>query len=182
MDVRSFEPSARSSFIYSLVDGKLYIWGGLNKDVLLEKTSLEEFAAQVYSFDPYQEVWTSITPTGSPPAGIYHGSCTSEDNHLFTYGGMDGAYEWDGSLNSLNIESLTWSKLANTGPMKKQNCGMIAYDNQLLLFGGYGILSETMQPGSAFEQDWRIAADQGGWTNELHIFDHNQGKVAIVIW
>lgn len=166
------EPSARSAFFSSPVGGKVYLWGGYNQDLLSKKISLKEFTESVYSFDPYQEIWTSLSPTGPPPAGTSNGACTSTDHHIYTYGGWDRDGT-DGCLHSLNAETLAWNKLASNGPMKKNNCGMIAYDNQLLLFGGYGVPSGPTQPGSAFVRD----VSDHGWTNELHTFDLSKGEV-----
>ncbi len=58
----NYEPSARSGSFCSHVEGKTYLWGGFNKDVFERKTSLQEFTASVYTFDPYLETWATLNP------------------------------------------------------------------------------------------------------------------------
>ena len=80
-----------------------------------------------------------------------------------------------GSLHCLDTRTLMWRKLASAGPMKKRQSGMITYGNQLLLFGGYGVPSGPIQPGSQLVLDSRCT-DGSGWTNELHMFDLGRGE------
>ena len=48
-----------------------------------------------------------------------------------------------------------------------------------LLFGGYGIPSDPIQPGAEFVKSSRFT-DGRGWTNELHTFDLIKGEGDIV--
>ena len=90
------------------------------------------------------------------------------------YGGNDGSRRLN-SLHQLDTQSWTWSELAKSGPMRKDGCGMIAFDRKLLLFGGYNIPSDTTQPGANFIKDSNYT-DGSGWTNELHLFDLKEGE------
>ena len=169
------EPSARSSSFCSLVEGKTYLWGGLSQDLNDGNTSLEEFAASVYTFDPYLETWATLTPGGSPPSGIVSGACACAGHHMYTYGGLNiSAGADDGSLHCLDTRTLMWTKLASTGPMKKLYSRMVTHGNQLLLFGGYGVPTANMQPESFVLKDTRTHGR--GWTNELHTFDLGKGE------
>ncbi len=165
----ALEPSARCGSLCSLVGGKTYLWGGLGEEV-----SLKEFAAAVYTFDPYLETWATLKPGGSPPSGSNGCGCASTGRYLYAYGGCGAkpSYGYDCSLHSLDTKKMTWTKLASpeTGPMKKQGCGMVAYNNKLLLFGGSGVPYGPTQPGSKFILDDWYANGQG-WTNEMHTFD-----------
>ena len=62
-----------------------------------------------------------------------------------------------------------------TGPIRKSGCKMISHDNQLLLFGGYGVPSGPTQPGAEFVNNANYT-DSRGWTNELHTFCLEQGE------
>ena len=167
---------ARVGAFCSDVEGKTYFWGGQSKEVLEGKTSLEEFAASVYTFDPYLETWATLTPGGSPPSGIHSGACACAGHHMYTYGGWNvSAGSHDGNLHCLDTRTSKWTKLASTGPMKKTASGMIAYGDQLLLFGGAGVPSGPTQPGSEFLLDDKDT-DGSGWTNELHTFDLREGE------
>ena len=52
---------------------------------------------------------------------------------------------------------------------------MIAFDRELLLFGGDGISSGPSQPGAKFIKDSNYSYGSG-WTNELHLFDLKEGE------
>ena len=157
------EPPASSGFVSSLVEGKIYVWGGSSR-----KTS------SVYTFDPYLETWATLKTDGSPPSGICYGACACAGHHMYTYGGWGDCH--DGSLHSLNTRTLTWTKLASSGPMRKTHSRMISYSNKLLLCGGHGAgSSSSTQPGSEFILDIG-RKDRSGWTNELHEFDLREGE------
>ena len=176
MAAGDIEPSARSSCFCCTVEGKTYLWGGSNRDLLEEKTSLEEFAASVYTFDPYLETWATLTPGGSPPSGIHSGACACAGHHMYTYGGWDtSAGGRDGSLHCLDTSTLMWTKMASTGPMKKMESGMITYGKKLLLLGGKGVPSGPIQPGSEFVLNNQHTNGRG-WTNELHTFNLEEGE------
>ena len=56
--------------------------------------------------------------------------------------------------------------------MPKSGCGMIAFRNNLVVFGGYGIPEKPLDPHSHF-----ISGIGGkGWTNELHIYNLSEGN------
>ena len=60
--------------------------------------------------------------------------------------------------------------------MKMSGCGMVAYgDDKLVLFGGYGTPTDGMQPGSMFFRQ-RGGQDDKGWTNQLKVFNTNDGE------
>ena len=85
----------------------------------------------------------------------------------------------EGARSCLNfgVKTPTWSQLSPAetagGPMRKILCRMVHFHNdKLAVIGGYGYPNGPIQPGSMF-----IEATSGiGWTNEIHIFDINQGK------
>ena len=90
------------------------------------------------------------------------------------YGGNDGL-DYQGCLYQLDIKSRKWQQLSSGGPMKKYGCRMIAYGKTLVVFGGYGIPSGPVQPGAQFIKNNEYTDGQG-WTNELHIFDLEEGE------
>ena len=96
---------------------------------------------------------------------------TSSGRHLYLYGGCDSS-DFHDSLYQLDTESLEWSQLPS-GPMRKYRCGMVSYEDKLILFGGYGTLSGPTQPGAEYIEDTTFPGC--GWTNELHMFDVQKG-------
>ena len=96
--------------------------------------------------------------------------------YIYMYGGNDGS-RYRNSLHQLDTQSWTWSELTKSGPMRKAGCGMIAFDRKLLLFGGYGIPSDSTQQGAKFIKSSRSIGGRG-WTNELHLFNLKEGEGA----
>ena len=166
------EPSPRYYHFSAAVEGQLYVYGGHTKDYKKEKSSL---ASKVHLFNPSLESWQERRPEGlPPPPGIYSGACASVGHHAYFYGGYDGT-ERHGSLYQLNTSTFIWSKNSTAGPMKKSGCKMISSDDNLILFGGFGLPSGPIQPGAEFVKSTKFT-DGRGWTNELHTFSLRRGK------
>jgi N-acetylneuraminic acid mutarotase len=169
------EPSPRWGHFSAAVDPerKLCVWGGRTKD--LSSNRKNELASSVHSFDPVLECWAEIKTSGGTPLELYEGACASAGHHLYVYGGTKGLkLGYGSSLHQLDTKSWRWKEISAAGPMKKKGCGMVAFDSKLVLFGGFGFLSEPTQPGSVFMKDRGLT--EGGWTNELHVFDLNEGE------
>ena len=150
------EPSPRYSPYTAAVGGQAFLTGGRTNKFDEDKNNL---LSSVYTFDVYEESWRERRVEGPAPPGLYAGACTStpSGHTLHVYGGNDGSH-YQGSLHELEINSLNWTQLATPdsfGPMKKRGCGMVVYNNQLILFGG-----DT----------------ERGYTNELHAFDFKEGE------
>ncbi len=150
------------------------MWGGCTH------TKTREPLSHVYTFDPYSRLWRTCDATNSPHPYLYEAACASDGSHLYLYGGYDGA-DFQGSLYQLDCKTWEWSRLGGDGnaPMRKMGCKMVAYDDQLVLFGGYGISSVSTQPGAEFIPDTRFS-EGVGWTNELHVFNLIKGELLLL--
>ena len=146
------------------------MWGGRTKDFDKEKDVLSRY---ILCWNPVLECWQHKECGGLSPPVFYQGACASIAHHFYFYGGKNGS-TWHDSLYQLNTKSLKWQQLSPAGPMKKDGCRMVAYKNQLVLFGGYGIPSGPTQPGAEFVRDTSYT-DGRGWTNELHSYDPETG-------
>lgn len=164
MASRFLEPPPRWGHFSAAVNGELYVFGGV--------TDENEGENVVHVFNQRMESWQTRATKGRPPPGRYHGACTSSGQCIYHYGGCDGSYQ--DSLYQLDTRTLEWSQLPS-GPMKKDGCEMICYQDHLLLFGGYGLYPGTIQPGAEFLGDERFAFHDG-WTNEFHSFDLKEGE------
>ena len=156
------EPSPRYSPYTAAVSGQVFLTGGRTKNFDEDKKKL---LSSVHTFDVYEESWRERRVEGPAPPGLYWGACTStpSGNTLQAYGGFDGSHN-QGSLDQLDINSLNWTQLStpdSSGPMKKTGCGMVAYNYKILLFGGKTGIIES--------------------TNELHIFDLQEGEAVHAI-
>ena len=157
----------RSAHFSTVVEDSLYVWGGVADEKIDVHT--------VHHYDPNTETWSDKRCEGPPPPGSFYGACASIGHHLYTYGGYDADNRDHGTLHGLDTKSWMWSQLSSDGPMKKYGCRMIAYGCKILLFGGYGVPSGTIQPGAKFVKNI-YPSDGSGWTNELHIFDLKEGE------
>ena len=161
------EPSPRWAHFSAVVEGQVYTFGGRTKDYVKEKSSL---ASTVHLFNPCLEFWQERRPEGTPPPpGLYDGGCASVGHCIYFCGSFYG------TVSELNTSTLTWSTLSTTGPTMKYRCRMISHDNQLLLFGGYGVPSGPIQPGAKFVKNTNYT-DGSGWNNELHAFCLKEGE------
>ena len=157
------------------VEGQFQLWGGLSRDLLRGKVSLKDHTSSVFAFDSYLETWSYLNAGGTPPSGLYSSSCASSGHYLYTFGGFTSNRKYTGSLHQLDTRTSMWTELAKDGPMKKSYSSMVVYNNQLIVFGGCGIPSGPIQPGSAFVMNTN-ATDGRGWTNEMHSFNLKRGK------
>ena len=168
MAISSYEPLPRVNHFAALAEERLFVWGGRTEDFRKRKAELE---SSVEIFNIYLESWDKIVTKESPPPGLYSGSCASSGQYIYTYGGWNGLAR-QGTLNCLDTRSYSWKQLSphtNGGPMKKTGCRMVFYQAKIVLFGGYVGDSPTghTQPGATYKD---------GWTNELHVFDLNEGE------
>lgn len=165
------EAEARYGHISAAIDGKLYVWGGCTRDFAERKV---ELLFTVHCYDPLLKTWTKHQCSGDPPPGLYLGAYATVGHYVYVYGGSDGA-NFSNSLHQLDTRSLTWKQLSSTGPMRKIGCKMVVHDGKLILFGGLGFRSGSIQPGAKFMSETRHS-DGRGRTNELHTFDLELGK------
>lgn len=163
------EPSPRWGHISAPVDGKLYVWGGHTKK--FSSQAKRKLASTLHVFNPIMESWKDQSTTGVPPPGLFGGACASAGDCLYVYGGSDGPYYYS-SLHKLDTKTSVWSLLASDGPIRMVGGRMIEHNNNLLLFGGYGVPSES---GAEFVKNSHL--DSGiGWSNKLYAFDLKKGE------
>ena len=136
-----------------------------------------QLTKSIQMYDPFTETWVEIPTIGTPPEGLYIGTATYFDHFLYTYGCHNGT-SYSCSLNQLDTRSYTWTQLSSQhecGPMRKEGCGIIYYNNSLIICGGYGFPSSELQAGSQFIKRTKYM-DGIGWTNEIHMFNISEGS------
>ena len=150
------EPSPRYHHFSGPVEGKLYVWGGdgYGKSVVM---------SIVHHYDPDSETWNTNTCEGPHPPGTSWGTSASAGHHLYTYGGQKEGENKQGTLHLLDTTSRRWKLISSEGgPMRKTGSRMIIYDSNIVLFGGFGELLDSI--GSS------------GRTDELHTFNLKEGE------
>ena len=171
-----YEPLPRFGHISGRVGSKLVVQGGRTKD--FSEKSKQQLSSVVEIFDPYSELWEQRQVQGvALPPGTYNAASASLHDDLFSFGGTDDRQIFN-TLHRLDSKTWRWSQVspqnADGAPMPKYGCGMIAFRNSLVVFGGHGIPQGPTEPGS-FIKNTR-ATDGSGWTNELHIFSLSEGN------
>ena len=177
-----YEPSPRFSHRAAPVGGRYYLWGGRVQD--FSESGRRRLASTIEIFDPYLETWEKHPTTGVPPPGLCGGACTSPLDSMYWFGVWDGSSYYN-SLHRLDPTTLEWRELQPLnqadGPMRKRGCGMVPFlQDNLAMFGGYGIPTGRTQPGATFTKDTNHT-DGGGWSNELHVFNIKEGMSALSV-
>ena len=176
-----YEPTARLYPAFISTPRHLYLWGG---STVTFETGSEDARIQqarcIEQFDPYLEVWRQLSTTGTPHPGLASAACASVGDQVYMYGG--GGKRYEGVLSLLSLKTLTWSQLCQeAGPMRKSSCGMVSFHgDQLAVIGGYGIPTGPTQHGASFIRHTN-ATDGVGWTNEVHIYNINQGIIILIL-
>ena len=167
-----YEPDPRFRPYSSVINGELCVWGGT-----VATTSL-----QVYHLS--QESWRQLETHGPSPPGLFAGASAHSESYLYVYDGVkDDLVSHSGCLHRLDTKTSSWTQLAAysaNAPMKKVGCGMIMYENSVIIIGGFGVRNGPIQPGSQWKK-WRGKDDEEdpstkGWTNEMHKYDLREGN------
>ena len=169
-----YEPLPRFRHISGRVGSKLVVQGGRTKD--FSEKSKQQLSSVVEIFDPYSELWEQRQVQGvAPSPGTYGAASASLHDGLFSFGGTDGR-QFFNTLHRLDSKTWRWSQVspqnADGAPMPKYGCGMMAFRNSLVVFGGYGVPRGPTEPGSSFISN----IDDSGWTNEFHIYNLSNGS------
>jgi len=161
-----YEPSPRVYHSSVQVQDNAYFWGGLTQD-----SSKSEV---INIFDSHTEMWKGQSTTGVPPPGQYNGCLTVVGSNLYYFGGHDRR-KYFSSVHELQLSNLEWNEINTAeGPLPKCGCGMVAYQHQLALIGGYGSApTGALQPDAEFIKN--IHYPGKGWTNELHLLTIKEG-------
>ena len=168
------EPSPRWGHCSAAVQGQLYVWGGRTRGGVQCIKEIER--SNLHVLDPFTESWEtkSTTYSEAPTAGIHLSACASEGSNLYVYGGSISPTYYINTFYRLDVTTLIWKELPS-GPTKKCGCRMIHYNEQLLLYGGFGMQSESTEQEADFINPEKADISEG-WTNELHSFDLKEGE------
>ena len=128
--------------------------------------------------------WHQQNTTGTPPLGVFVCASCAIGNKIYYFGGWCYHNECHhNSLHELDIENFNWTLcLPNTenGPMKKNECGMVVFNQTLLVFGGLGNPPRNPQPSAQYNGD-----GLGGelvCTNEHHFHTLGTGRLTDICW
>ena len=173
-----YEPTPRYGHTPLLVGGNLYLWGGLMDGMPEVHDSPEKikFLSSVDVFQVDSGCWIRQVTSGTPPLGASEYSCTAVGDSLYYYGGDCGHYDcFHNSVHQLSTSSLQWMMLSpstseSEAPMRKIDCGMVAFrdgeEDILCVVAGCGVPSYR-QPGTQYE----VVASGYTMCNEHHMLN-----------
>ena len=170
-----YEPLPRYWHISGRIGGVIVGQGGVTED--FSEKSKQHLSSVVEIFDPYSESWEQRQVEGNAPSpGTHAAASASLHDDLFSFGGFDGR-DFLNTVHRLDTKTWCWSQVspqnADGAPMPKYGCGMIAFRNSLVVFGGYGRPQGPTEPESFIK--YTGATDGRGWTNEFHIYNLSEG-------
>ena len=160
------EPNACYNSFSAVAGGLHYFLGGRSQKRKVTTTGI---------YDPLTEQWALQPTTGPPPPRAHRQGCVFLGNHLYCLG-VD-KHPYLNHLHKLNLETFHWSEVhprndPSEWPTQKTGCGVVVVDEKTLgCFGGYG--NPPTKESSFIKK--RKSAHGHGWTNELHLFDVQQG-------
>ena len=171
-----YEPLPRSHHISGRVGSLIVVQGGLTEDFSEKSKQHLTSVSVVEIFDPYSESWEQRQVEGNAPSlGTYNAASASLHDDLFSFGGRDGGDHFN-TVHRLDTKTWCWSQVspqnADGAPMPKEGCGMIAFRNSLVVFGGYRRPRGPTEP-----QSFIYNVGNEGWTNEFHIYNLSEGNI-----
>lgn len=132
--LNNFKPPPLTNHSMSVYKNKLFVFGGVYNN--------EKVSNDLWSFDAVVNKWTQLPTSGSVPAPVNeHSSCIVDDK-LYIYGGNDFSGVIYDTLYVLNLHTLVWSKLMDTGMLHGPGprCGhtmtYLPRFNKLVIMGG----------------------------------------------
>ena len=173
-----YEPLPRYGHISGRVGSLIVVQEGRTND--FSEESNQHLSSVVEIFDPYSESWEQRQVEGNAPSpGTYFAASASIHDDLFSFGGIESENYFN-TVRRLDTKTWCWSQVssqnANGAPMPKYGCGMIAFRNSLVVFGGYGRPQGPTEPQS-FVKDTGFTGGGRGWTNEFRIYSLSEGNM-----
>jgi len=160
-------PYAAGSCCSAVINGKIYIAGGLVGVISGSNNGSSTNAAAVY--DPVANTWTSLPPIPFTPAhGINHAASATDGNKFYIFGGRDDDHQPAIGYNTVQIydpASKTWVTSNDSGstlaPLPQARGGMgkaVYYNGDFYVMGG-----ETVSGGTG--------ATSGNTYNRVDIYN-----------
>lgn len=158
-------PCPRLGHSFTLINNKVYLFGGLANDSDDPKNNIPRYLNDLYTLElrPYSSIMTWDVPhyCGQPPppreshtAVAYHGK-DSKHPRLIIYGGMSGCRL--GDLWQLEIDTMTWCKPMVQGipPLPRSLHSATLIGHRMFVFGGWVPLVLDDNKATAHEKEWK---------------------------
>lgn len=184
---KRYQPHPRVGHTTVVIGDRMYLWGGWHKHIPKLHSNAEKIKAlsviDVYNLRTGD--WGEIPTSGLPPLGMAYHACVNLGEDLYYFGGRCGHGGCHhNTMHRLSTVTMKWKDVtppfdqADEGPMKKAQCGMIAFkwrnEEMLFIAGGYGLLPVHRQSEAKYVP--KRGKPEYGWTNEGNIFAVKSGS------
>ncbi|KAF5300380.1 hypothetical protein FQR65_LT01001 [Abscondita terminalis] len=159
-------PCPRLGHSFTLVNNKVYLFGGLANDSDDPKNNIPRYLNDLYALDirsfPVQwEIPVTHGPTPPPReshTGVAYVDKAQGKSYLVVYGGMSGCRL--GDLWFLNTDTLTWSKPQVSGimPLPRSLHTSTLIGNKMYVFGGWVPVVADVVKTATNEKEWKCTS------------------------
>lgn len=150
-------PCPRLGHSFTLVNGRVYLFGGLAKDS--EDLEIPQYLNDLYVLNLDLVAWEIPQTQGSipPPRESHTGVAykSNDKNYLIIYGGMCGCRL--GDVWFLNTDTLTWSKPVIDGiaPLPRSLHTSTMIGNKMYVFGGWVPVGQDDEASYNKQDEWQ---------------------------
>ncbi|XP_053202592.1 host cell factor 1-like isoform X2 [Panonychus citri] len=163
-------PCPRLGHSFTLIQNKVYLFGGLANDSDDPKNNIPRYLNDLYVLEmkPFLSTmqWELAQTYGTPPppreshSAVAYMGADGKHPKLIIYGGMSGCRL--GDLWQLDIQTMHWSKPFVEGipPLPRSLHSATLIGNKMYVFGGWVPLvydddNRGQQPGNVHEKEWK---------------------------
>ncbi|XP_044740942.1 host cell factor-like isoform X2 [Chrysoperla carnea] len=161
-------PCPRLGHSFTLVNGKVYLFGGLANDGENPKNNIPRYLNDLYALDIKSSTSTvswelpQTFGTRPPPreshTAVAYTDKNTQESLLVVYGGMSGCRL--GDLWILNTATMTWTKPHVSGPvpLPRSLHTSTLIGNRMFVFGGWVPLVMDDVKASSHEKEWKCTS------------------------
>ncbi|XP_032522831.2 host cell factor 1 [Danaus plexippus] len=158
-------PCPRLGHSFTLLNGKVYLFGGLANESDDPKNNIPRYLNDLYTLELYPNssmtVWDiPITYGQSPPpreshSGVSYTDKSTGKSSLIIYGGMSGSRL--GDLWVLDVDSMTWSRpdLGGPPPLPRSLHTATVIGHHMYVYGGWVPLVPDESKLATHEKEWK---------------------------
>ncbi|XP_037976355.2 host cell factor 1 [Plutella xylostella] len=158
-------PCPRLGHSFTLLNGKVYLFGGLANESDDPKNNIPRYLNDLYTLELYPNssmtVWDlPLTYGQSPPPRESHSGVASTDRasgkaSLIIYGGMSGSRL--GDLWLLDVASMAWSRpeVAGPAPLPRSLHTATVIGHHMYVYGGWVPLVPDESKLATHEKEWK---------------------------
>ncbi|KPI98323.1 Host cell factor 1 [Papilio xuthus] len=158
-------PCPRLGHSFTLLNGKVYLFGGLANESDDPKNNIPRYLNDLYTLELYPSssmtVWDiPLTYCQSPPPRESHSGVAYTDKNtgkssLIIYGGMSGSRL--GDLWVLDVDSMSWSRpeLGGPAPLPRSLHTATVIGHHMYVYGGWVPLVPDESKLATHEKEWK---------------------------